>query len=631
MLAHNEPTKAAATDAATTTAAAGLSTSNADASLKTKTHLQVDQLKSSSLGGLQSSASSTHTVVSNHSHGSSHSHQSHHHSHYPQQSHPGIHHKAYHPDPELLYHDTGIDYNHVLMNRNASVAKLYEDALRYEEGTIISSAGALVTSSGKKTGRSPKDKRIVDESSTSEDIWWGPVNTKLSEHAFLINHERAVDYLNTRERLYVFDGYAGWDPKYRIKIRVVCARAYHCLFMRNMLIRPTDEELEDFGEPDFTILNAGAFPANRYTTGMTSTTSVDINFKRREMVILGTEYAGEMKKGVFTIMHYLMPKAGVLSLHSSANQGQEKDDVTLFFGLSGTGKTTLSADPRRHLIGDDEHCWSDKGVFNIEGGCYAKCIDLSEEKEPEIFGAIRFGSVLENVVLDEDTRQVDYKDNSLTENTRCAYPIEYIPNALIPCMAGHPKNIIMLTCDAFGVLPPVSRLTPAQAMYHFISGFTAKMAGTEDGVTEPEATFSACFGQPFLVLHPTQYATMLASKIEEHKADVWLINTGWTGGAYGKTGQRISLKYSRAIIDAIHSGELKKAEYQTYPVFGLEIPKAMAGIPGDVLNPAEAWKGAEARKDFEGTVTRLAELFRENFAKYADQASEDVIAAGPKV
>ncbi|KAG0218839.1 Protein kinase C-like 1 [Mortierella sp. NVP41] len=637
MLAQNEQAKttAAAAAAATDATAGTLSTSTSAASLVTKSaHLEVDpaQLKS----GVQSSASSIHTIASNHTHGSSHSHHSHHHgnnhhghhhnSHYPQQSHPGIHHKAYHPDPELLYHDTGIDYNHVLMNRNASVAKLYEDALRYEEGTIISSAGALVTSSGKKTGRSPKDKRIVDESTTSKDIWWGPVNTKLSEHAFLINHERAVDYLNTRERLYVFDGYAGWDPKYRIKIRVVCARAYHCLFMRNMLIRPTEEELEDYGEPDFTILNAGAFPANRYTTGMTSTTSVAINFKRREMVILGTEYAGEMKKGVFTIMHYLMPKAGVLSLHSSANQGDD-GDVTLFFGLSGTGKTTLSADPRRHLIGDDEHCWSD-----IEGGCYAKCIDLSAEKEPEIFGAIRFGSVLENVVLDEDTRQVDYNDNSLTENTRCAYPIEYIPNALVPCMSStHPKNIIMLTCDAFGVLPPVSRLTPAQAMYHFISGFTAKMAGTEDGVTEPEATFSACFGQPFLVLHPTQYATMLAQKIQEHCADVWLINTGWTGGAYGKTGQRISLKYSRRIIDAIHSGELKRAEYQTYPVFGLEIPKGVEGIPAEVLDPAAAWRKNGGEGEFLGTVKRLAELFNENFAKYQDQASEDVITAGPKV
>ncbi|KAG0033879.1 Protein kinase C-like 1 [Podila clonocystis] len=523
----------------------------------------------------------------------------------------------------------GIDYTRVNLLRNTSVAKLYEDALRYEPGTSISSAGALVTSSGKKTGRSPKDKRIVDEETTSEDIWWGPVNTKLSEHAFLINHERAVDYLNTRERLYVFDGYAGWDPKYRLKIRVVCARAYHSLFMHNMLIRPTEEELKNYGEPDFTILNAGAFPANRYTTGMTSNTSVSINFKLRQMVILGTEYAGEMKKGVFTIMHYLMPKAGVLSLHSSANQGP-KGDTSLFFGLSGTGKTTLSADPARALIGDDEHVWTDTGVFNIEGGCYAKCIDLSAEKEPEIFNAIRFGSVLENVVFDEDTRVVDYTDKSLTENTRCAYPIEYIPNALLPCVGNHPQNIVMLTCDAFGVLPPVSKLTSAQAMYHFISGYTAKIAGTEEGVTEPEATFSACFGQPFLVLHPTQYATMLASKIAEHKSNVWLLNTGWSKGVYG-VGKRIALKYSRAIIDAIHDGSLAEAEYETYPVFGLQIPKAMANVPSEVLNPATAWKETSTPAEFQSTVNKLATLFNENFAKYSSEASEEVIAAGPKI
>ncbi|KAK3830119.1 MAG: phosphoenolpyruvate carboxykinase-domain-containing protein [Linnemannia elongata] len=405
----------------------------------------------------------------------------------------------------------------------------------------------------------------------------------MTEHAFLINHERAVDYLNTRERLYVFDGFAGWTL-------------------------------------------STAFPANRYTTGMTSNTSVSINFKLRQMVILGTEYAGEMKKGVFTIMHYLMPKAGVLSLHSSANQGPQ-GDTSLFFGLSGTGKTTLSADPARALIGDDEHVWTDTGVFNIEGGCYAKTIDLSAEKEPEIFGAIRFGSVLENVVFDEDTRVVDYSDKSLTENTRCAYPIEYIPNALIPCVGNMPKNIVMLTCDALGVLPPVSKLTSSQAMYHFISGYTSKMAGTEDGVIEPEATFSACFGQPFLVLHPTQYATMLAAKIEEHKVDVWLINTGWNGGAYG-TGKRIALKYSRAIIDAIHNGELKSAEYETYPIFGLEIPKTVTGVPAEVLNPATAWQGTP--ETFNATVSKLAGLFNENFAKYADQATEDVIAVGPK-
>ncbi|RUP17643.1 phosphoenolpyruvate carboxykinase [ATP], partial [Jimgerdemannia flammicorona] len=433
---------------------------------------------------------------------------------------------------EELHEVAGIDYDRVIIKRNPSVPVLYEEALTHEMGTVISSAGALCSYSGKKTGRSPKDKRIVEEESSGNDIWWGPVNTKISERVFLINRERAVDYLNTTERLYVFDGYAGWDPKYRKKIRVVASRAYHILFMHNMLIRPTDEELEDFGTPDFTIYNAGSFPANRYTTGMTSTTSVAINFKRSEMVILGSEYAGEMKKGVFTVMHYLMPKAGVLSLHSSANEGPN-GDVSLFFGLSGTGKTTLSADPHRKLIGDDEHCWSDTGIFNIEGGCYAKCIDLSAEKEPDIFNAIRFGAVLENVVLDEDSRVVEYADDSLTENTRCAYPIDFIPNAKIPCIGGHPKNIILLTCDAFGVLPPVSKLTSAQVMYHFISGYTTKIPGTEDGVVEPQATFSACFGAPFLVLHPQKYASMLAEKIHSHSADAWLINTGWVGGKAG--------------------------------------------------------------------------------------------------
>jgi len=453
------------------------------------------------------------------------------------------------------------------------------------------------------------------------------VNTKLSEHVFMINHERAVDYLNTRERLYVFDGYAGWDPKYRLKIRVVCARAYHVLFMRNMLIRPTEDELENFGTPDFTILNAGKFPANRYTAGMSSTTSVDISFKRSEMVILGTEYAGEMKKGIFTVMHYLMPKAGVLSLHSSANEGKD-GDVSLFFGLSGTGKTSLSADPQRYLIGDDEHCWSDFGIFNIEGGCYAKCIDLYEEKEPEIFHAIRFGSVLENVVFDSETREVNYSDKTLTENTRCAYPIEYIPNAKIPCVGGHPKNVILLTCDAFGVLPPVAKLTDAQAMYHFISGYTAKVAGTEDGVFEPQATFSSCFGQPFLVWHPVKYASMLAEKIREHNTHVWLVNTGWSGGQYG-VGERISIKYSRTIIDAIHTGELEKVEYEEYPVFGLHIPKSISGVPGNLLHPEKAWKGS--KEEFTATLTKLARLFNENFEIYKAEASEAVHAAGPHI
>ncbi|KAJ3039706.1 Protein kinase C-like 1 [Rhizophlyctis rosea] len=527
---------------------------------------------------------------------------------------------------EALHTVARVDFTKPII-RNASAAVLYEEALDHEKGTALTSSGALVTDSGAKKGRSPKDKRIVEEDSSVNDIWWGPVNTKMSENSFMVNRERAVDYLNTRERLYVFDGYAGWDPKYRIKVRVVCARAYHALFMNNMLIRPTQEELENFGEPDFTIFNSGEFPANRYTTGMTSTTSVAINFKRREMVILGTQYAGEMKKGIFTVMHYLMPKAGVLSLHSSANEGPA-GDVSLFFGLSGTGKTTLSADPQRFLIGDDEHCWSADGVFNIEGGCYAKCIDLSAEKEPEIFAAIRFGSVLENVVFDHVTRVVDYSSSKLTENTRCAYPIEFIPNAKIPCVGNHPQNIILLTCDAFGVLPPVSKLTPEQCMYHFISGYTAKIAGTEEGVTEPQATFSTCFGAPFLVWHPVKYATMLAEQMQKHKVDAYLINTGWNGGAYG-TGKRISLKYSRAIIDAIHNGELKKANYQNYPIFNLPIPTNVTGVPSEILNPAKTWGGSQ--DSFNSTVSKLATLFKDNFNTYADKAAPEVLAAGPQI
>jgi len=527
---------------------------------------------------------------------------------------------------EALHRDARIDYTKPII-RNGSAPLLYEQALKSEKGTALTSSGALVTDSGTKKGRSPKDKRIVDEPSTSADIWWGPVNFKMVENSFMVNRERAIDYLNTREKLFVFDGFAGWDPKHRIKVRVVCARAYHALFMNNMLIRPTPQELEDFGEPDFTIFNAGGFPANRYTTGMTSTTSVALNFARREMVILGTQYAGEMKKGVFTVMHYLMPKRGVLSLHSSANQGPN-GDVSVFFGLSGTGKTTLSADEHRFLIGDDEHCWSEDGIFNIEGGCYAKTIDLSAEKEPEIFNAIRFGAVLENVVFDPVTRVVDYTDSSLTENTRCAYPIEYIPNAKIPCVGGHPSNLILLTCDAFGVLPPVSKLSSAQAMYHFISGYTAKIAGTEDGVTEPQATFSSCFGAPFLVWHPVKYATMLAEKMEHHKTDAWLINTGWNGGAYG-VGKRISLKYSRAIIDAIHSGELANAEYENYPVFNLAIPKKVSGVPSEILHPSKTWLGTQ--ESYTATVKKLAKLFSENFKTFSSEASADVIAAGPKV
>jgi len=499
----------------------------------------------------------------------------------------------------------------------------------YETGTAITSSGALTAYSGKKTGRSPLDKRIVKEPSSEKDIWWGPVNKPMDPEVWKINRERAVDYLNTRNRIYVVDGYAGWDEKYRIKVRVVCARAYHALFMRNMLIRPPREELEHF-HPDYTIYNAGSFPANRYTEGMTSGTSVAINFAEKEMVILGTEYAGEMKKGVFTVMFYEGPvKHNILTLHSSANEGKD-GDVTLFFGLSGTGKTTLSADPNRALIGDDEHCWSDRGVFNIEGGCYAKTVGLSAEKEPDIFNAIRYGSVLENVVFDQDTRDVDYDDSTLTENTRCAYPIEYISNAKIPCLSNnHPSNIILLTCDARGVLPPISKLDSAQTMFHFISGYTSKMAGTEDGVLEPQATFSSCFAQPFLALHPMRYAKMLADKMENHNTNAWLLNTGWVGAGFAHGGKRCPLKYTRAILDAIHSGELAKVGYENYDVFNLQVPTSCPGVPAELLNPKTAWDaGADS---FNAEVSKLGTLFLENFKKYESEATEDVIKAGPVV
>ncbi|KAH8922400.1 ATP-utilizing phosphoenolpyruvate carboxykinase [Atractiella rhizophila] len=526
-----------------------------------------------------------------------------------------------------LFSDAGFDMEKIHLKRNAPVAQLYEDAIKYE-GAVISSSGALINFSGKKTGRSPKDKRIVYEETSKDDIWWGSVNIKMDEHTFEINRERAIDYLNTRDNVYVFDGFAGWEPAYRIKVRVICARAYHALFMHNMLIRPTEDELKNFGEPDFTIYNAGQFPANRFTAGMTSTTSVEINFKRKEMVILGTEYAGEMKKGVFSVMHYLQPvKFGQLSLHSSANEAKEGGNVTLFFGLSGTGKTTLSADQNRALIGDDEHVWSDKGVFNIEGGCYAKTIGLSKEKEPEIFSAIRFGSILENVVYDPATRIADYDLDTITENTRCAYPIEFIPNAKIPCLTSHPPtNVVYLTCDAYGILPPVSKLTREQAQYWFILGYTSKTPGTEDGVVEPSPTFSTCFGQPFIVLHPSRYATMLAERMDETKANVWLINTGWVGGKFGQ-GKRCPLKYTRKIIDAIHDGTLAKGEFETFPIFDLAIPKSLENVPDELLDPKKAWKDSEK---FEAERTKLANMFTDAFKKYASDCSPEVCAAGPK-
>ena len=516
----------------------------------------------------------------------------------------------------------------IAIKRNPAIAELYEDALK-EPQTTISSTGALMAYSGEKTGRSPKDKRIVQEETSKDNIWWGPVNKPCSELTWSINRERAIDYLNTKETLYVIDAFVGWDPRYRIKVRVVCARAYHALFMNNMLIRPSEAELKNFGEPDFTIWNAGQFTANSLTNDMTSKTSVEINFKAMEMVILGTEYAGEMKKGIFTVMFYLMPIFhNVLTLHSSANQGVNDGDVTVFFGLSGTGKTTLSADKQRLLIGDDEHCWSDQGVFNIEGGCYAKCIGLTQEKEPEIFNAVKFGAVLENCIYDDSNHVVDYDNSTITENTRCAYPIDFIKSAKIPCLADkHPTNLILLTCDASGVLPPVSKLTPEQVMYHFISGYTSKMAGTEQGVTEPEPTFSSCFGQPFLALHPMKYATMLAEKMAEHQSTAWLLNTGWTGSSYISGGKRCPLKYTRAILDSIHDGSLVNEEYEVLPVFNLLVPKNVKNVPSEILNPTKTWN--DDSQDYAKAVTKLGSLFVENFKIYEDKATPEVIRAGP--
>ena len=518
----------------------------------------------------------------------------------------------------------GIDVANI--RRNRSTASLYEVALRTEDGSAMSSTGALMCYSGEKTGRSPKDKRIVRNAASEKNIDWGNVNIGLDEHIFMVNRERAIDYLNTRPRLFVVDAFAGWDTQYRLKVRVICTRAYHALFMQNMLIMPTPEELANFGEPDYIIFNGGTFPANRHTSGMTSKTSVDLNLETKEIVILGTEYAGEMKKGVFSVMNYLMPLQNQLPMHCSANVG-EAGDVSVLFGLSGTGKTTLSADPNRKLIGDDEHVWTDKGVFNIEGGCYAKAINLSAESEPDIFNAIRFGTVLENVVYEQGTRIVDYTDVSVTENTRASYPINFIDNVQIPCVAGKPNHVIFLTCDAFGVLPPVSRLTPEQASYHFISGYTAKVAGTEMGVTEPEATFSACFGAAFMMWHPNKYAELLAEKMKETGAKAWLVNTGWSGGAYG-VGARMKLKYTRSIINAIQNGDFDNVETVIDPEFGMEVPTSCPDVPSEIMIPKNTWADKAA---YDATKAKLVNLFQNNFKKFEAGVNTEILAAGPKV
>lgn len=488
---------------------------------------------------------------------------------------------------------------------NSSPAEYYEHTLK-EYNTKISKSGALIAYSGIKCGRSPMDRRIVHSTKYQADLWY-PKNTTINDKVFYTNKETAICFLNNCDKIYVFDGYVCWHPKYKTKVRVISSRAYHCLFMYNMLIRPTKEELMNFGEPDITIYNAGCFPCNRYTESMTSSTSVNLNLETKEVVILGTQYAGEMKKAVFTMMNFFMPMKGVLSLHSSCNISKDEKNVCLFFGLSGTGKTTLSADVERKLIGDDEHCWHDDGVFNIEGGCYAKCIHLNPEKEPDIYNAIRFGSLYENVIAHPETREVDFNDSSVTENIRVSYPIHYIDNVHIPCVTGHPNNVILLTCDAFGVLPIVSKLSTKQAMYHFVSGYTSKVAGTEDGVDEPEAVFSACYGEAFLLCHPMKYAELLAEKLQKHETNCWLVNTGWVGGKYG-AGNRCDINITRDIVRTIHDGTLKNEAFKPFKLLDMEMM-----MPQKYNLPRDEWNDKEKYDD---TLASLEMLFKDNYLKY---------------
>ncbi|WP_018133174.1 phosphoenolpyruvate carboxykinase (ATP) [Effusibacillus pohliae] len=503
---------------------------------------------------------------------------------------------------------------------NLSVAELVEAALSRNEG-ILASSGAFRATTGKYTGRSPKDKFIVDEPSVHDHIAWGSVNQPMAPAQFERLCQRALDYLKDRE-LFVFDGFAGADETYRLPIRVINEYAWHNLFVHQLFVRPTQEELEEH-QPQFTVISIPGLKADPSLDGTHSETFIALSFEKRVALIGGTEYAGEMKKSIFSVLNYLLPFQGVFPMHCSANVGK-KGDVALFFGLSGTGKTTLSADPNRRLIGDDEHGWSKRGIFNFEGGCYAKCIGLSEEKEPQIWNAIRFGSVLENVVLDPKTRVADYDDGTLTENTRAAYPIDYIPGAVIPGVAGHPQVILFLTADAFGVLPPISKLTKEQAMYHFLSGYTSKLAGTERGVTEPEATFSTCFGAPFLPLRPSVYAEMLGEKIDSHNVRVYLVNTGWSGGPYG-VGKRMNLAYTRAMVTAAITGSIEQATFAADPIFGVLVPDRVEGVPGELLNPRNTWADKDA---YDAKARELAARFAKNFEKFADVPAE-IRAAGP--
>ena len=506
---------------------------------------------------------------------------------------------------------------------NLGVEELVDEALKRGEG-FLASNGALVVSTGERTGRSPKDRYIVKEASSEGEIWWGEINKPTSEDRFLHLLRRISEYLNSGD-VFVFDGFAGADRDYSLRIRVVTRKAWHSLFARTLFIRPSADELKTFS-PQFTVIDASDdFRLDPNRDGFGSEVSIVLNFKDRMLLIAGSGYGGEIKKGIFSVMNYLLPKQGVFPMHCSANVGKS-GDTALFFGLSGTGKTSLSADPERSLIGDDEHGWSPKGVFNFEGGCYAKCINLSKEKEPQIYNAIRFGSICENVVVSKSSGDIDFSDSSITENTRATYPVEYIPNCITSGIGGHPKNIFFLACDAFGVLPPIARLTPQMAMYHFLSGYTAKLAGTEVGILEPVAVFSPCFGAPFLPLHPMTYARMLGDNMKKHGAKCWLVNTGWVGGGYGE-GERIKIEYTRAMLRAALNGDLDDVEFSPHPFFKVLVPRACPGVPPSVLDPEGLWREKDR---YRAAANKLASLFGENFKKFKEEViPSDILEAQP--
>ena len=502
--------------------------------------------------------------------------------------------------------------------------QLIEQTIARKEG-VLNDTGALVIKTGEFTGRCPKDKFIVKDDITSNAVHWNEFNIPIETKYFDQLYKKMITYLEDKE-IWVRDCYACADPEYRLNIRVINENAWSNLFAYNMFLRPHEEELEKF-KPDWHIIQSPSFKADAATDGTRQQNFAIVNFTKKIILIGGSGYTGEMKKGIFTILNFILPHdKHVLSMHCSANMGDD-GDTAIFFGLSGTGKTTLSADPQRHLIGDDEHGWTENTVFNFEGGCYAKTIDLSEEKEPEIFHAIRPGALVENVTFFEGTNKIDFSSKKITENTRVSYPLNFISNALHPSIGKTPKNIFFLTADAYGILPPVSKLSTGNAMYQFVSGYTAKIAGTEAGITEPKATFSACFGAPFLPLHPVQYAELLGKKIRTHKVNVWMINTGWTGGAYG-IGKRIKLDYTREMIKAALDGKLNNAEYEMHPVFGFMIPKSCPGVPSDILNPRNTWIDKD---EYDMKAKDLAKLFVNNFEKYASGASEETAGAAPKI